>query len=95
MLLKTSKGEIVTCSFICVLYFCLGVFMLFGAFGAFWCVWNLLVKKNKEFKTALVTSFTLLLIILSKVVAGNWNYWEEQTYKVFITHSYNYDREIL
>ena len=36
------------CSFMCVL--------------CFFYVWNLSVKKTKKFKTALVTSFTLLLI---------------------------------
>ena len=36
-------------------------FYAFCAFGAFWCVQNLFVKKNEEFKTALITSFILLL----------------------------------
>ena len=65
------------CSLICVLWFCLIVFlcflvlfvllvlfMLFGAFSAFWCMRNLFVKKkikNKDFKAALMTSFLLLL----------------------------------
>ena len=60
------------CSLIWVLCFCLVVFLcffvplvLFGAFVAFcafWCVRNLFVKKKiKEFKTALITSFILLL----------------------------------
>ena len=56
------------CLLICVFVFLLGcVFMHFGtfcafcAFGAFWCVQNLFVKKNKEFKTALISSFILLL----------------------------------
>ena len=55
----------------------------FGTFGAFWCfwnflrflcVWNLFVKKKKkEFTTALITLFTLLLYtpitkILSKMI---------------------------
>ena len=59
------------CSLINVLCFCLVTFLcflcflvLFGAFCAFWCFWcvqNLFVKKNKEFKAALITSFILLL----------------------------------
>ena len=36
--------------------------VLFVFFGAFWCVRNLFVKKKKKkFKTALITSFILLL----------------------------------
>ena len=41
-----------------VLYFCL---VASWCFWYFWCVQNLFLKKNKEFKTALMTSFTLLL----------------------------------
>ena len=37
------------------------VFVLF-ALLCFWCVRNLFVKESKEFKTALITSFTWLLI---------------------------------
>ena len=64
MLLKTSKGKIVTCSLISVLCFCLGVFMPFGALvllvrGKSFCKKK--KNNNKEFKTALITSFTLLL----------------------------------
>ena len=122
MLLKTSKEKIFTYSLICVLCFCLSVFVLFSAFGAilyfwcflcflvrvisvfvllpeclcafqcfwcfsvllvlfrafsafdaflcFWCfqcVQNLFVKKNKKFKTALITSFILLVYLLFRV----------------------------
>ena len=35
----------------------------FCAFLCFLCVWNLCVKKKKKFKTALMISFTLLLIL--------------------------------
>ena len=48
------------CAFLC--FWCFLV--LFGAFWCFWCflcVQNLFVKKNKEFKTDLITSFILLL----------------------------------
>ena len=37
------------------------VFVLFGAFGAFGACKIFLSKKNKEFKTDLMVSFTLLL----------------------------------
>ena len=60
--------------FVCLfvfLCFCLVAFLcflvllvLFVLFGAFWCVQNLFVKKKKKikkFKTALITSFILLL----------------------------------
>ena len=55
------------CSLICVFctfaWFRLCVFFVFfGAFCAFWCVQNLFVKKNKKFKTSLITSFILLLL---------------------------------
>ena len=59
-------------SLICVLCFCFVVFLYFLVlFGTFWClvfflcflfVSNLIVKKNKKFKTDLMTSFILLLI---------------------------------
>ena len=62
------------CSLICILCSCLVVFLcflvlfvllvLFGTFWCFWCVRNIFVKKNKEFKTALITSFLLLLLWL-------------------------------
>ena len=51
-------------SFLCFLCFC--VFVLFVFFVTFFllvCVWNLFLKKNKNFKTALITSFTLLLTL--------------------------------
>ena len=41
-------------------------FLCFLCFRCFWCFWfvrNLFVNKNKEFKTALITSFILLLQI--------------------------------
>ena len=64
MLLKTSKGKIVTYLLICVFVLlpeCLCTFQCFLCFQCFWCVQNLFVKK-KEFKTALITSFILLLV---------------------------------
>ena len=49
------------CAFGAFLFF----FMLLLLFGAFWCFWyvqNLFIKKkNKEFKTTLITSFIILL----------------------------------
>ena len=50
------------CSLICVLYFCLVAFLCFlrfwyfWYFWCFWCFWSV-----REFKTALITSFILLL----------------------------------
>ena len=38
-------------------------FFCFWCFVRFWCLRNLFVKKKKEFKTALITSFILLLRI--------------------------------
>ena len=35
--------------------------VLFSAFYAFWCLWNLIVKKKKKFKTGLITSIIILL----------------------------------
>ena len=60
MRIKTSKGKKVTYSFICILHFRM------VASWRFWCLLRLFCiksfrKKNKEFKTALITSFTLLL----------------------------------
>ena len=47
-------------AFLCFLCFwCFWCFLVL--FGAFWCVRNLFVKNNKKFKTALITSFILLL----------------------------------
>ena len=40
---------------------CLLVLLLLWCFWCFWCVQNVFVRKNKEFKTALITSFILLL----------------------------------
>ena len=63
------------CAFWCFLCFWwfLVLSVVFGAFqcflcffvlfGEFWCVQNLFVKKKKEFKTALITSFILLLVL--------------------------------
>ena len=71
-------GKIVPYSFIC--FFVLlpeCVFMplsAFSAFNAFYCFLALFVrtksfrKKNKEFKTALITSFILLLSIFKKII---------------------------
>ena len=58
MLLKTSKEKIVTYLLICV--FVLLPRCLY-AFQCFQCLQNLFVKKYIEFKTALITSFILLL----------------------------------
>ena len=59
------------CSLICVLCFCFVVFLYFLVlFGTFWCLVFFLCffvlvksyhKKNKKFKTDLITSFILLL----------------------------------
>ena len=54
-----------------VLYFCLVASLCFWCFWCFWCVRNLFVKKNKAFKTALITSFTLLLSSFS----GQFSEW--------------------
>ena len=55
----------VFCSFCAFYTFTLFVvfvlFTLFYAFYAFLCLWNLLVKKKKKFKTALIPSFAILL----------------------------------
>ena len=64
MLLKISKGKIITYSLICILCFfpeCLCAFQCFWCFQCFLCMQNLFVKK--KFKTALITSFILLLIL--------------------------------
>ena len=71
MLKKHQRGKKVTYSLICALVFfiafCAFAWLRLCAFLGFLCflwVWNLFVKKiiiNKEFKTALKTSFTLLL----------------------------------
>ena len=78
--LKTSNGKKVAYSLICVLCFCLGVFVLlvlfvlFALFALFvlfvlFVLLALLVraksfcKKKKDFKTALMISFTLLFVL--------------------------------
>ena len=40
---------------------CVFVLLVLLVLLVLWCVQNIYVKKNKEFKTALMTSFTLLL----------------------------------
>ena len=63
--LRGKQSLIHLFAFLC---FCLSVFVPFSAFYAFCAFWCFLVrtkpfrKKNKEFKTALMTSFILLLI---------------------------------
>ena len=54
MLIKTSKGKKVNYSLICV-------FVLLVLFVLFVLLVHAKYKKNKEFKTALITSFMLLL----------------------------------
>ena len=63
-------------AFLCFLYLCLVVslcflcfclvaslyFLCFLCFLCSLCVWNLFIKKIKRFETAIMTSFTLLLI---------------------------------
>ena len=75
MCLKTSKGKKVTYSLICVSVLFPGRLC---AFWCFWCVQNIFVKKHKEFKTALLTSFTLLLKL---------SYYKQE---FFITIFFNY-----
>ena len=56
------SGITIALLFACsVLCFCLVASLWFWCYWCFWCVQNLFVKKNKEFKTALIISFTLLL----------------------------------
>ena len=76
MCIKTSKGKKVTYSLICILHFHM------VASWRFWCLLRLFCiksfrKKNKEFKTALITSFTLLLTCFYsfnfRVKNGRWD----------------------
>ena len=58
--LRGKKSLIRLFAFSCFLCFCLVAFL---CFWCFWCVHNLFAKnkkQNKEFKTPLITSFTLL-----------------------------------
>ena len=65
MRIKTPKREKVIYLVICVLRFCVVAFLCFWCFWCFQCFWceQRLFLKSKEFKTALITSFTLLLKI--------------------------------
>ena len=57
---------------------CLCAISSFWCFSCFWCVRNLFVKKNEGFKTALITSFILLLRKNCKIFpcgAFLWNFW--------------------
>ena len=45
---------------------CAFVLLCFWCFWCFWCVQNLFVTKNKGFKTALITSFILLIKLCCK-----------------------------
>ena len=67
---KTQKRIFYFCSLLCILYFCLVAFLCFLVlFDAFWCFLVLFVqtksffKRKKRFKTALITSFILLLFL--------------------------------
>ena len=77
MLLKISKGKKVTYSLNCVFLLLSGYlcafqcfqcfqycqcFQCFQCFYCFQCVRNLFVKRIKNFKTALITSFILLVL---------------------------------
>ena len=44
-------------------------------FGAFLYLWNLIVKKNKKFKTGLMTSFILLLLCSLR---NNHKFWKAE-----------------
>ena len=57
--------------YFCV-FWCFLCFLCSWRFWCFWCVQNLFVKKKKEFKTALITSFILLLIkMLMEQICNN------------------------
>ena len=71
MRLKISKGKKVTYSLNCVFvllsgylcaFQCFQCFQCFYCFYCFQCARNLFVKRIKNFKTALITSFILLLL---------------------------------
>ena len=49
-------------------------------FSAFLYLWNLVKKKNKKFKTDLITSLTLLLILRYKFIFAFtiWTLWEKE-----------------
>ena len=64
------KRNFYFCSLICVLYFCLVAFLYFWWFFVLFCAFLCFLvrvksfcKKKKEFKSALITSFILLLVI--------------------------------
>ena len=65
------KGIFYFCSLIA---FCAFAWLRLCAFWCFWCVQNLFVKKNKEFKTSLITSITLLfamfVFLLDALIPG-------------------------
>ena len=57
-------------AFFCFL--CFWCFWCFFCFLCFWCVRNIFVKKKKKFKTALMTSFTVLLKF---ILLQAWIFW--------------------
>ena len=100
MRIKTPKGEKVTDLLICVLCFCLVAFLCFWCFWCFqcfwyfwcfWCVQSLFLKK-KEFKTALITAFTLLLKIylITSLNFFNHNLFQSSQSFSVITIFFNY-----
>ena len=76
MLLKTSKGKKVTYSLICVLCFRAFSWLRLSSFGAF-CAKSF---RKKEFKTALITSFILLL---------NLSYYKHEFFLIAIFFNYH------
>ena len=48
-------------AFLCFFVFFCAFLCFFVLFCAFLCLWNLIIKKNKKFKTVLITSTILLL----------------------------------
>ena len=59
-----GKKSLVYLRFFCFCLFASLCFLCFLCFWCFWCVQNLFAKK-REFKTALMTLFTLLLTLLA------------------------------
>ena len=88
MRIKTHKREKVIYLVICVLRFGLVAFL---CFWCFWCEQRLFLKK-KEFKTALITSFTLLLKIYLVTSMNFFNHNHFQLLQSFsiITIFFNY-----
>ena len=62
--------------------------VLFGALYSFWAflyLWNLIIKKNKKFKTDLLTSFILLLCTINEnhMMYGSWDMERSRPNRIF------------